>query len=85
MNMAASRADIEPQFVHESEAQRQYARVRIPAKLFVNLGGSTHNFPVADLSAGGFSVNTGLERFVRAGSTRVAWCSRLTALILPLT
>lgn len=63
MNMAASRADIEPQFVHESEAQRQYARVRIPAKLFVNLGGSTHNFPVADLSAGGFSVNTGLESF----------------------
>ena len=56
MNMAASRADIEPQFVHESEAQRQYARVRIPAKLFVNLGGSTHNFPVADLSAGGFSA-----------------------------
>lgn len=57
MNTAA----IAPQFVHESEAQRQYARVRIPARLFVSLDGSTHKFPVSDLSAGGFSVNTGLE------------------------
>ncbi|SRR5690554_93408 len=59
MNTAA----IAPQFVHESEAQRQYARVRIPATLFINLDGATHKFPVADLSAGGFSVNTGLESF----------------------
>ncbi|KMQ75516.1 PilZ domain-containing protein [Marinobacter subterrani] len=59
MNTAA----IAPQFVHESEAQRQYARVRIPARLFVKLDGSTHKFPVSDLSAGGFSVNTGLESF----------------------
>ena len=59
MNTAA----VAPQFVHESEAQRQYARVRIPAKLFVSLDGTTHKFPVADLSAGGFSVNTGLESF----------------------
>lgn len=59
MNTAA----VAPQFVHESEAQRQYARVRIPAKLFVSIDGTTHKFPVADLSAGGFSVNTGLESF----------------------
>lgn len=59
MNTAA----IAPQFVHESEAQRQYARVRIPARLFVNLDGRTYKFPVSDLSAGGFSVNTGLESF----------------------
>lgn len=57
MNTAA----VAPQFVHESEAQRQYARIKIPAKLFVNLDGRTQKFPVADLSAGGFSVNTGLE------------------------
>lgn len=59
MNTAA----VAPQFVHESEAQRQYARVRIPARLFVTLDGSTYKFPVSDLSAGGFSVNTGLESF----------------------
>lgn len=57
MNTAA----VAPQFVHESEAQRQYARIKIPAKLFVNLDGRTQKFPVADLSAGGFGVNTGLE------------------------
>ncbi|EON91731.1 alginate biosynthesis protein Alg44 [Marinobacter lipolyticus SM19] len=57
MNTAA----VAPQFVHESEAQRQYARVKIPAKLFMNLDGTTQKFPVADVSAGGFSVNTGLE------------------------
>ncbi|WP_417565682.1 PilZ domain-containing protein [Marinobacter sp.] len=59
MNTAA----VAPQFVHESEAQRQYARVRIPARLFVKLDGSTYKFPVSDLSAGGFSLNTGLESF----------------------
>lgn len=55
MNTAA----VAPQFVHESEAQRQYARVRIPAKLFVSLDGTTYKFPVEDISAGGFSINTG--------------------------
>lgn len=61
MNTAA----VAPKFVHESEAQRQYARVRIPAKLFVNLDGTTFKFPVADLSAGGFSINTGSESLRR--------------------
>lgn len=57
MNTAA----IAPQFVHESEAQRQYARVRMPAKLFVRLDGTTMKFPVADVSAGGVSIHLGNE------------------------
>ncbi|MDX1456342.1 MAG: PilZ domain-containing protein [Marinobacter sp.] len=61
MNTAA----IAPQFVHESEAQRQFARVRIPAKLFISLDGSTYKFPVADISAGGFCIQTGMESLRR--------------------
>lgn len=57
MNTAA----IAPQFVHESEAQRQYARVRMPAKLFVKLDGTMMKFPVADVSAGGVSIHLGNE------------------------
>ena len=57
MNTAA----IAPQFVHESEAQRQYARVRMPAKLFVKLDGTTVKFPIEDMSAGGFGIKLGNE------------------------
>lgn len=61
MNSAAAA----PQFVHESEAQRQFARVRLPAKLLVNLDGHTGKFAVDDISAGGFSVQTGAESLRR--------------------
>ncbi len=54
-------AAVVPHFVHESEAQQRYARINIPAWLHVNLDGRTQKFPVADLSAAGFSVNSGLE------------------------
>lgn len=57
MNTAA----VAPHFVHESESQKQYARIKIPAWLHVNLDGKAQKFPVADLSAAGFSVNAGLE------------------------
>lgn len=57
MNTAA----IAPQFVHESEAQRQFARVRLPAKLFVKLDGTTVKFPIEDMSAGGFGIKLGSE------------------------
>ncbi|MEE2762660.1 MAG: alginate biosynthesis protein Alg44 [Pseudomonadota bacterium] len=57
MNTAA----IAPNFVHESEAQRQFARVRMPAKLFVKLDGTTMKFPIEDLSAGGFGIKLGTE------------------------
>ncbi|MDF0730674.1 alginate biosynthesis protein Alg44 [Pseudomonas entomophila] len=44
--------------VHESEAQRQHARVRIPAKLrFLDAERQTHEVKVDDLSAGGLSFH----------------------------
>ncbi|NIE76394.1 HlyD family efflux transporter periplasmic adaptor subunit [Pantoea sp. Tr-811] len=45
--------------VHESEAQRQHARVRIPAKLrFLDSERQAHDVKVDDLSAGGLSFHT---------------------------
>ncbi|WGV21791.1 MULTISPECIES: alginate biosynthesis protein Alg44 [unclassified Pseudomonas] len=45
--------------VHESEAQRQHARVRIPAKLrFLDAQRQAHDVKVDDLSAGGLSFHT---------------------------
>ncbi|QCI10828.1 alginate biosynthesis protein Alg44 [Pseudomonas putida] len=45
--------------VHESEAQRQHARVRIPAKLrFLDSERQAHDVKVEDLSAGGLSFHT---------------------------
>lgn len=61
MNSAAAA----PQFVHESEAQRQFARVRLPAKLLVSLDGRTGKFAIDDISAGGFSIQTGAESLRR--------------------
>ncbi|HWV16439.1 MAG TPA: HlyD family efflux transporter periplasmic adaptor subunit [Cellvibrio sp.] len=49
--------------VHESEAQRQYARLRIPAKIAVKLNGTTFVLPVQDISAGGFSIGEKAELF----------------------
>lgn len=44
--------------VHESEAQRQHARVKLPAKLrFVGANREVHEERVVDLSAGGFSFS----------------------------
>ena len=45
--------------VHESEAQRQHARVRIPAKLrFLDNERQAHDVKVDDLSAGGLSFHS---------------------------
>ncbi|MFT0518211.1 alginate biosynthesis protein Alg44 [Pseudomonas faucium] len=45
--------------VHESEAQRQHARVRIPAKLrFLDNERQAHEVKVEDLSAGGLSFHS---------------------------
>jgi alginate biosynthesis protein Alg44 len=45
--------------VHESEAQRQHARARIPAKLrFLDPQRQAHDVKVDDLSAGGLSFHT---------------------------
>jgi alginate biosynthesis protein Alg44 len=43
--------------VHESEAQRQHARVKIPAQVhFLNKNRERVELPLSDISAGGFSV-----------------------------
>lgn len=54
-------ASVAPHFVRESEAQQKYARITIAAWLHVNLDGRIQKFPVAELSAAGFSVSAGLE------------------------
>lgn len=47
---------VNPNVVHESEAQRQHARVRMPAKIrFIGPNRETQEAKVEDLSAGGFS------------------------------
>ena len=44
--------------VHEAEAQRQHARIKLPAKLQLKLkDGTNHRFPIKDLSAGGFRLD----------------------------
>ena len=44
--------------VHEAEAQRQHARIKLPAKLKLKLqDGKFHRFLIKDISAGGFSLN----------------------------
>lgn len=46
---------VKPNLVHESESQRQYARVKIPAKLMFKLNGVIKRHKLADISAGGFA------------------------------
>lgn len=47
---------VNPNVVHESEAQRQHARVRLPAKIrFIGPNRETQEAKVDELSAGGFS------------------------------
>ncbi len=54
MNTAKSNANV----VHESEAQRQHARVKIPAKLrFYGTDRTPVEARVLDLSAGGLAFN----------------------------
>ncbi len=58
--------------VHESEAQRQHARVRIPGHIEVPAtgGGTPLRFPLEDLSAGGasFRVNQAQAAQLKPGS-----------------
>lgn len=52
--------------VHEAEAQRQYARVRVPATLKVNFPDAEARFyRLADISAGGFSVTAADSEFAQ--------------------
>lgn len=53
---AASNSNI----VHESEAQRQYARLKMPARIrFLGANREAQESTLLDLSAGGFSFNQG--------------------------
>lgn len=56
---------VQPQLVHESEAQRQYARVKIPATLVVDIDGQPRTLPIHDLSAGGFSLKQPNDQLTR--------------------
>ena len=48
-----------PNIVHESEAQRQFVRVRFPASIQFTAGGERRCYPLNDISAGGFSFDPG--------------------------
>lgn len=50
---------LDSNLVHESEAQRQYARIRIPARIALKHEGRVIGLKVSDLSAGGFSLLVG--------------------------
>lgn len=52
-----------PQVVHESEAQRQYPRIRIPATLELLLEGQARRYVVHDVSVGGVAFNAQHESF----------------------
>ncbi len=55
--------------VHESEAQRQHARLKLPAKVrFQGQQGGVQEVELIDLSAGGFSLSRAVSRWSRASS-----------------
>jgi len=49
--------------VHESEAQRQFVRVKLPATIQFSTEGVRKQFQLHDISAGGFSFDPGVEKF----------------------
>ncbi len=44
--------------VHESETQRQHVRIRIPARVSFKVNGVEREYPLNDISAGGFSFTS---------------------------
>lgn len=50
--------------VHESEAQRQYVRIKVPATIQFGVGNNpTKGYKINDLSAGGFSFEPGADAY----------------------
>ncbi len=49
--------------VHESEAQRQFVRVKLPATIQFTADGTRKQFSLHDISAGGFSFDPGQASF----------------------
>ena len=69
MNSQMNSKAANPNVVHESEAQRQHARVRIPARLrFVDSAGTPLVARVEDLSAGGLCFNAGPQKNLTVGA-----------------
>ncbi len=69
MNSQMNSPAANPNVVHESEAQRQHARVRIPARLrFVDSAGTPLVARVEDLSAGGLCFNAGPQKNLTVGT-----------------
>ena len=56
---AAANIDI----VHESEAQRQHVRVKLPASIQFTADGASRRYSLNDISAGGFSFESVNERY----------------------
>lgn len=52
---------INKNLAHESESQRQYARIKIPARVIVEVDGKLKKYPLLDLSAGGFAFQGALS------------------------
>lgn len=52
--------------VHESEAQRQFVRVRVPGSIIFSVGAAKRQCELNDLSAGGFSFDSG-DHVYRSG------------------
>jgi mannuronan synthase len=67
--------------VHESEAQRQYPRVRLPGRLTLIEGRKEHSYRLHDLSAGGLSFESEGARF-RVGARLEG---RLQVTVRPVT
>lgn len=49
--------------VHEAEAQRQFVRVRLPAKVHFKVDGESRDHALSDLSSGGFSFERGSRSY----------------------
>lgn len=54
--------------VHESEAQRQFVRVRFPATIQFTANGERRNYRLNDISAGGFSFDAGSDTYTAGQS-----------------
>ena len=68
MNSSLNTRGANVNVVHESEAQRQHARVKIPAKLrFIDASGTPLMARVEDLSAGGLCFNAGTGKPLALG------------------
>jgi len=77
-----------PNVVHESEAQRQHPRVRIPGTLHLSRDGADLRYTLGDISAGGLSFMVGDGQRFRVGETlrgRIQFTIAPVAFALPIS